>query len=406
MDITDDAFLVFAYITLYFSVLFFILYLRNRQDMFKSPDPPKNLPSVSIIIPAYNEEENIAATIRKVAAFDYPKDLLELLVVDDGSKDKTAETARSEGVTVLTKPNGGKAAALNYGIRLAQGEIVGCVDADSYPESGALLSMVPYFNEPTVAAVTSSVLVKDAKNYLERLQEMEYLLIAWGRKLLDYVHSVYVTPGPLSLYRKKAVDQVGGFDTKVLTEDIEIAWKLKSAGYDVRMALNARVYTKAPRSFKKWWNQRLRWDIGGIQTVKMHKYAAFRFEYGIFGLFIVPFFSVSMVLSLLGLGLFTYLFTSRAIEYAAYSYYSLRAGINPLDHYYLGFLPNVFTVLGVIGLLSSMIYLLAGLRSMGKKIGPKTVYDIFLYLVPYLFLFPILLIHSFWRLAAYKKQKW
>ena len=326
--------------------------------------------------------------------------------MDDGSKDGTAEAARKEGVTVLTKENAGKAAAVNYGICLAKGEIVGVVDADSYPDAGGLLFMVPYFEDEKVAAVTSSVLVKDARNYLERLQEMEYLLIAWGRKLLDYLGSVYVTPGPLSLYRKTALLKVGGFDEKILTEDIEVAWRLHRAGYKVRMALNARVYTKAPRSFRKWWDQRLRWDVGGLQTVNKHKEALFRRSYGMFGLFIVPFFSVSILLSLVGLALFAYLFTTRLADYSVYSYYAWKAGINPLDYYSLSFIPNVFTVLGVLGFGLSLIYLVTGLRAMGKEIRPQTAVDMFVYLVPYLFLFPILLIHSFWRLAVYGKQKW
>ncbi|MBN2250449.1 MAG: glycosyltransferase [Candidatus Altiarchaeota archaeon] len=405
MDVTDNIFLVFAFITIYCIVLFMLLHYRNRHELFKEVKAVK-LPSVTIIIPAYNEEENIAATIRAVKDFAYPSNLLEVFVVDDGSKDHTAARAKEAGVTVFSKKNDGKAAALNYGISKARGEIVGCVDADSHPEREALRRMVPYFEEARVAAVTSSVLVRNASTCLERLQEMEYLLIAWGRKLLDYLQSVYVTPGPLSLYRKDIIKKVGGFDRTILTEDIEIAWRLHSAGYTVRMALDARVYTKAPRSFKKWWNQRLRWDIGGIQTIKMHKYAAFRRRYEIFGLFIIPFFSLSILLSLIGLGLFTYLMGTRAMEFAAYAYYSWIAGINPLQYYPLNILPNVFTVLGLLGFLMSIAYLLTGLRAMGYHIRPRTFIDMLLYLLPYLFLFPLLLIHSFWRLLAYKKQGW
>jgi len=406
MDFTDEVFLFFAYVTLYFLVLFMLIYLRNRDDMFRK-HPEGRLPSVTIIIPAYNEEANIAATIRKVKEFDYPKESLEIIVIDDGSKDRTAEAAMKEAVTVITKENGGKAAALNHGIGLAKGEIVGCVDADSYPEADALRNMVHYFEEDEkTAAVTSSVLVRDPKTYLERLQDMEYVLIAWGRKLLDYIQSVYVTPGPLSLYRTEALKRVGGFDESVLTEDIEVAWRLHRAGYNVRMALSARVYTNAPRSFRKWWNQRLRWDIGGIQTAGRYRHALFRRAYGVFGMFIVPFFSVSIIVSLVGLGLFAYLLVTRVSDFAVFSYYSLNAGINPLEHYSLSFLPNVFTVMGFLGLGFSVIYLVAGLRAMGKEIRPRTVLDMALYLLPYLFLFPIILVHSIWRLAAYKKQRW
>jgi cellulose synthase/poly-beta-1,6-N-acetylglucosamine synthase-like glycosyltransferase len=405
MDYTDYLFLIFAFITLYFDVFFMLVYLRNKETMLMKP-PGNMTPPVTIVIPAYNEEENIASTIRKVKAFDYPKDLLEIIVIDDGSKDRTPENAKKEGVQVVTKKNEGKAAALNYGIEIAKGDIVGCVDADSYPQEDALLSMVQYFADEKVAAVTSSVLVRNPRNYLERLQEMEYMLIAWGRKLLDYVQSVYVTPGPLSLYRKTALKEAGGFDREILTEDIEIAWKLHSKGYNVRMDLNARVYTNAPRSFRKWWNQRLRWDIGGIQTVKKHEYAFMRRRYGIFGLFIVPFFLVSMLISLFGLMLFVYIMGMRVMDLSTFFYYAWKAGINPLSYYSLNMLPNVFTVLGIMGFVFSLVYLVTGLHAMGKNIQGKTFLDLVVYLVPYLFLFPILLVHSFWRLAAYRKQRW
>jgi len=406
MYFIDYMFLGFAFITLYLIVLFMILFIKNRERMFDKV-PVSRLPSVSIIIPAYNEEEHIAETIRSVKRLSYPRERFEILVIDDGSTDGTAEKAKKEGVSVITKERGGKASALNLGIEKAKGQIIGCVDADSYPEEDALLKMVAYFDDPRVAAVTSSILVRNPKNLLQRLQEMEYILIAWGRKLLDYLHSVYVTPGPLSLYRRDVLKKIGGFDERVLTEDIEIAWRLQRRGYKIRMALPARVYTNVPESFRKWWNQRIRWDIGGIQTVNIYKYAFFRKRYGIFGMFIVPHFSISMFISLLGLGLFLYLISMRLFNFLEFCYYAYLAGIDPLRYYPLTLLPNVFTVLGLMVLLFSLIYLMVGLKTMKKGfLNIKTLFEMLIYLSVYLFLFPILLVQSFWRLTVYRKQKW
>lgn len=365
------------------------------------------LPSVTIIIPAYNEEEHILETINSVKKLFYPKDLIEIIVVDDGSTDKTAEIASHTGVIVLEKENAGKANAINLGIEKANGEIIACVDADSYPKDNALIRMMHHFNDPKVAAVTSAILVKDPKNFLQRLQEVEYILIAWGRKLLEYLHSVYVTPGPLSLYRKDILQKVGCFNQNVLTEDIEIAWRLQKKGYKIKMELSAKVYTNVPKKFRDWWDQRLRWDIGGIQTVKMYKSAFFNRDYGIFGLFIVPFFSISILISLLGIFLFVYLVLGRVIEFLEFSYYAYLAGINPLIYYPFVLLPNIFTVLGLLIFLSSIAYIVIGLKTMDKNlINSRTLRELPIYLSIYLFLFPVLLVQSFWRLLIYKKQRW
>jgi len=407
MYVIDYLFLGFAFISLYLMALFMMLFIKNREMMFSEQPHPEVLPSISLIIPAYNEASHIVETIRAAKSLSYPSELFEIIVLDDGSSDGTAEAAAAEGVRVISQKNAGKSAALNVGVKAAQGEIVGCIDADSYPMSDALLKMVPYFDEKRVAAVTSSIFVKDPKNFLEKLQEMEYILIAWNRKLLDYLHSVYVTPGPLSLYRKQVLEKIGGFKGAVLTEDIEIAWRLQKEGYLIRMALPAKVFTRVPSSFKKWWSQRLRWDIGGIQTVNAYRQEFLSRRHGIFGMFVVPYFSLSIIISLLGLGLFIYLVVLRVSNFLDFWYYAQRAGVSVFEFFLIDLMPNVFTVMGVLVFVLSIVYLVVGLRSMKKSLlNVRTFFEMLVYLSVYLFLFPILLVQSFWRLMVYKKQKW
>jgi biofilm PGA synthesis N-glycosyltransferase PgaC len=407
MYVIDYLFLGFAFISLYLMALFMMLFIKNRGAMFSEQPHPEVLPSISLIIPAYNEAAHIVETIRAAKSLSYPQELFEIIVVDDGSSDGTAEAAAAEGVRVISQQNAGKSAALNVGIKESRGEIVGCIDADSYPLADALLKMVPYFGDPRVAAVTSSIFVKDPKNFLEKLQEMEYILIAWNRKLLDYLHSVYVTPGPLSLYRKGVLEKIGGFKGAVLTEDIEIAWRMQKAGYLIRMALPAKVFTRVPSSFKKWWSQRLRWDIGGIQTVNAYRQEFMSRRHGIFGMFVIPYFSLSILISLLGLGLFIYLMVVRATNFLDFLYYAQQAKVDPFQYFFFDLLPNVFTVMGVLVFVLSIVYLVVGLRSMKKNLlNVRTFFEMLAYLSVYLFLFPILLVQSFWRLMVYKKQRW
>ena len=120
------------------------------------------------------------------------------------------------------------------------------------------------------------VLVSNRKNFLEKVQIIEYKMIAFMRRLLSFVEGVYVTPGPLAMYRKNAFDRVGGFDQKNLTEDIEITWHLVKDGYLIRMSSNARVFTITPNKWKVWFRQRIRWNMGGIQTILKYKQKALK----------------------------------------------------------------------------------------------------------------------------------
>src|SRR3989344_6603579 len=158
--------------------------------------------------------------------------------------------------------------------------------------------MVGHFEDKNVTAVTSRVLVKNKDNLLCRFQVMDYSIIAWTRKLLDFVDSVYVTNGPLSVYRKETARKIGGFDPNNLTEDIEITWHMLSEGYNTRMSYNAIVYTTVPEDLNTWIKQRVRWNLGGLQTVQ--KYWRSMFKRGAFGYFVVPYVAASFFLAILG----------------------------------------------------------------------------------------------------------
>ncbi len=400
LSFIDVAYLFFAFVTIFFSFLMFVLYYENKKKLHTAPEM-KELPSVSIIIPAYNEEKSIAGTIKAVQNFDYPKDKLKIIVVDHSSADKTGEIARSfSGITVLKKIREGKeqkAHALNYGLKFVDTDLVACVDADSYPETDSLIKAVPFLSEKEVGAVTTSIFVREPKNFIEKLQHLEYILIVWARKLLEVVGGVYVTPGPLSVYKLSALKEVGGFDEKNMTEDIEIAWSLMSKGYKIKMSLDSNVFTNPPTTFKVWWRQRMRWNIGGIQTSLKYMSTLFKKEHGSLGTFVLPFFFFSYVISVFGMAVFMYITAKGAWNFSSIIFKSFQAGASiksPFLFDYI-FLPNIFTIFGVFIFLLSLWWIRISLKATNKKIsGFRGLMELAFYLSIYITIFPFSLLYS------------
>ena len=405
MDIVIDIlYLSFISISLFLSLMFFVLYVDNKKNLFKIPKM-KKFPSLSILIPAYNEEKTIADTIKKVKEMEYPKKF-EIIVINDGSTDNTSKIAKKfKGVKVIDKTNGGKSSAINLGIKYAKGEIVAVVDADSYPGKKSLINAVPFFKEKNVAAVTTSIFVKNPKNIIERLQRIEYIMIVWARKLLEAIDSVYATPGVLSLYRKSALKKVGGFDEGNLTEDIEIAWRLIYNGYKIKMSLNSENETKVPNNMRDWWKQRLRWNVGGLQTCVKYLHTFMKKDYRSLGRFILPFFSFSYVVSILGLGVLVFVIGRWAMESALFTIGAYSVGVEPTHHLSLFYIPDMFTIFGVTLLSISLIWINICFKTVKKRIGwPRGILDLILYLTIYITIFPFNLIQSTIRLLRGKHE--
>lgn len=262
-------FIIFAGLLFtYFNLL--ILYSseeRRKKEL-------KEFPKVSIIVPAYNEEKNIEDTIKSLLNLDYPKDKLEIIVVDDGSKDRTYEIAKkyeSDVLRVYRKENGGKASALNYGIRRASGEFIVTLDADSIVPRDALKKMLEYFDEEDVMIVIPAIQIIKVSNFWEHLQRIEYSYSNFLRLIFDKLNSIYVAPGPFSVFRREFFEKVGYFDEKNITEDMEIAMRCQAYGYKIRYCPEVLIKTKAPDSFKSLLKQRLRWYLGFIDNFLVYR---------------------------------------------------------------------------------------------------------------------------------------
>ncbi|MBI2671946.1 glycosyltransferase [Candidatus Woesearchaeota archaeon] len=403
MDFITIIYLVFIFLSLYVSFLFLLLYFKNKQDLYNY-ELIKDLPTISVLIPAYNEERNIRETIEAVKNVDYPGELLEIIVINDGSKDNTYDLIKNiEGIKIINKENTGKADSLNQALKIAKGEILAVNDSDSFPEKDSFIKMVYYFKDESVGAVTSTVLVKNKNSLLEKLQAIEYAMIAYARKLLEYLDSVFVTPGALSMYRKKALIEINGFDKNNITEDIEVAWHLLSKLYIIKMCVAAKTYTVVPNRIKYWWKQRLRWDIGGFQTLNKYKHTLFRKKYRSLGIFVAPFFGSYILLSFIGFFVFLVVFLRKAFINYLFFYTSLLNNSKILRMDILNLYPTVFTFFGILLLVIFLVFCTIGLRTIDKT-RLKNKKDIFVYLMFYVVLTPLILIHSVYRIIIGKIQ--
>ncbi len=288
---------IFIYVMIYFGLFFAIFYLIEFIENKEKINEKKTLTryaKVSIIVPAYNEEKTIVKTLKSLIKLDYPKDKFEIIVVNDGSTDKTKEKVesfikkhRGYDIKLFNKKNGGKGSALNYGIKRAKGEFIATLDADSFVSKDALKKMMCYFDDAKVMAVTPAMTVHNPRNFYERLVHAEYLFGIFLRKAFAFLNAIHVTPGPFSIFRKKFFDKYGGFDENNLTEDIEIGLRIQSKGYKIENCMDARVETVTPKTFKDLLKQRRRWYRGFIDNSIKYKHL-FTPRYGYFGLIMLP----------------------------------------------------------------------------------------------------------------------
>ena len=407
MPILPYIYLGYMFISLYMLSMFLIIYFKNRKDIFSYPKSEKKY-SISFIVPAFNEEKTIAETLKHIFELDY--EVNEVIVVNDKSSDNTLEIAEKlknkyfNLIILDNKKNLGKAGSINRALEIAKSEIVAVVDADSYPDKDSVKKMIGYFDEEKVGAVTCPVVARNRDKFIEKLQAIEYKTIAFSRKLLDYVDSIYVTPGPLALYRREALIQIKGFDEKNMTEDIEATWHLTYAGWHRRMCLDTNVSTTVPSKFIGWFKQRRRWNIGGLQCIYNYRDSLLNPKRGMLGFFIIPFFILSTFLGLVGLSIFSYLISSRFISKFLFTRYSIIAGtpLVTLNEFYIT--PSILNYLGIILFILGLIFTLVVLSILKEKILIKqNLLNIPFYMIVYISFYPFIMISAILNIITGKR---
>jgi len=248
---------------------------------------------VSAMVPAHNEADVIERSIQCLLENDYSRK--EVIVVDDGSTDDTYRIARffsRKGLIKLAKrevASGKKARAVNLGLRLAKGDVVLIIDADTQVEVSAISNIVKCFSDPAVGAVAGNVRVGNRTNLLTRLQAYEYMIaMEMGRRYQSMLGLLLIIPGAFGAVRREILMSIGAYDVDTITEDFDITLKIHKTRAKVVFAFDAIAWTIVPETLRALIRQRHRWDRGQMQTLRKHRNIFFQPKFGMAGLLGAP----------------------------------------------------------------------------------------------------------------------
>ncbi len=264
--------LVMSYFWMIGGLVFYFRYERKKNQLPELTDHP----FFSILIPCHNEQEQIEETLERLADLDYPE--YEIIAVDDGSTDETAARIKAMCAgnprlrAVYLKENQGKAAALNIGSLVSKGELLLTLDADALISTDALRWIAWHFiMYPRVGAVTGNPRIINRTSLLAKIQTGEYAtIIGLIKRTQRILGKVLTVSGAIAAFRKTALHSVGYWDTDMVTEDIDVTWKLEKAFWDIRYEPRATCWIYVPETIKGLWRQRLRWSQGGVEVLKKH----------------------------------------------------------------------------------------------------------------------------------------
>jgi cellulose synthase/poly-beta-1,6-N-acetylglucosamine synthase-like glycosyltransferase len=270
-----------------------IFALIDRIRRRRVPDVGVFEPRIAVLVPAYNEEKVIVRTVRSVLNSDYKN--LRVIVIDDGSKDRTfevtqeayAEEIAAGRVTVLTKPNAGKAEALNFAVAQLEEEFYVGIDADTVIAPDAVSKLICHFANPKIGAVAGNAKVGNRVNLWTRWQALEYITSQnFERRALDLFNVVTVVPGAIGAWRTEAVQRGGLYPVNTVAEDADLTMNLLEQGYQVIYEDRSLAFTEAPVNARGLMRQRFRWSFGILQAVFKHRNAFLRNR--AMGLFALP----------------------------------------------------------------------------------------------------------------------
>ncbi len=269
---------LFLLLARYFTLIWLSYFYMTKYTV---TEKPFYTPFVSIIVPVYNEGKVLRNSIESLLKLDYPN--YEIIIVNDGSTDNTAEVGESlvglhKGrsswvkVSLINKPNGGKSKALNAGIQYSEAEFVLCMDGDSTLSPKTLKMGMRHFVDPEVGAVAGNVKVENRGKPLLDLQALEYIEgLNMARSAQGFLKMVNIIPGPIGIFRKRALHDAGYYSSDTFAEDADLTLKILAKGWKIEYEPEAQAWTEAPASLFQLLKQRYRWTRGILQAIRKHK---------------------------------------------------------------------------------------------------------------------------------------
>ncbi len=388
------------FVTLYFLVYWLLLFLENHDNIKTETKTKQNLasyPKITVLVPCFNEEKSIKKTLKTLLNSDYPMEKLNILVIDDGSTDGSKKIIRQlsidhKNIDFIRQHNKGKGAALNKGLSLTKTKYFACVDADSFVQKNAIKNMVTEMEyDNTLTIVTPIMKIHKPKNWIQKFQRLEYMTSMLMVKLMEYVDSSYVAPGPLSVYRTEQIKNLGGFDEGSLVEDQEIAYRVQKHNQKIKQCTNAFVTTVAPSNFRSLNVQRNRWFKGSLINIFKYRSLMFNRKYGDFAYFQLPINLMSFVLVIISILSFGYYTLKPFLEWMK-DLYLIRFDVIPL----IKGMEWKFSLLEInlmtISIIFSLVFISLILLYYSSRMAKDKVrrYGTF-YIIPYFFIYFILL---------------
>lgn len=407
----DIVYTSLLFIAIYIQVFFLIVFFENAEEIKDEEKEieDKDYPSVTFLIPCWNEQDSATNTIESVLALDYPKDKFSVIAIDDGSTDATWQRLQSFAnhpqVQLLTKENGGKHSALNHALTFLKTELVVSFDADTKINTDAMKKAAKYFiKDKNLMALGGTVLIDKPKTIAQKAQEIEYEVFSFTKKMLGMADAVFVVPGAFSVFRKEVFDVVGGYNNAHNLEDIELTIRMQKAGLKVRHAHDAIVWTKGPDTIKKLYKQRLRWSYGFIMNMLDYKAMLFNKKYKNFGIFTLP------------MTIFTYIILLFVFSYSVYKvilsiietiYKMYLVGIGRLewptfDTFFIN--TKIYVIMAMFLYISFILQYIFG-RNI-SKVTKKNFWNIPYFIIMFSFLAPIWVIKSIYNSIFKKKVLW
>ncbi|MDD5700082.1 MAG: glycosyltransferase [Candidatus Nanoarchaeia archaeon] len=409
IDIIIYASIYLGLVATAFYVLSYSAYKKKKPLLFSDDE----LPFASVIIPVWNEEKTLEETIKSIMASNYRN--FEVLIIDDGSKDKSLQIAKElerkyKNLRVYNKQNGGKASAINFGIGKARGDFIFTMDADTYVHPESMQRMIRYFKDERVMCVGPAILVHNPKTIFERIQQAEFLLGLFLRKAFSALDAIFVTSGAFSAYRKEFFIKHGGYEEGNITEDLELALRIQYLGYKIENCSDAPAWAKAKAHFKDTLIQRRRWYFGWTKNLWKYR-KIFGKKYGDLGSFVIPIAGINVVFSVIVLiyAFFKSIFTLRdELAFLSSINFSLAGAWNInlyiIERFLFLFFSNPIMIFIILFIIIFTVYTKYATRKTGKV--PGLLFNFFLFFAFFSILFGFWWVVSIIYSLFHKNVKW